>query len=119
VVEQVGNVLPHPLVGCEQAEVLVQPRRGRMVVAGADAAVAPERAVGLLADDEHELRVRLHAHEPVDDVAARLLQLPRPGDVRPLVLSEVSEALTGALRLRMTASAAVTPNATAMAASPS
>jgi hypothetical protein len=36
-------------------------------------------------DDEHQLGVRLHPDEAVDDVTARLLKLARPGDVRPLV----------------------------------
>jgi hypothetical protein len=41
VVEQVGDVLAHFLGRGEQPEVLVQPRRRRMVVPGAEMAVAP------------------------------------------------------------------------------
>ena len=85
VVEQVGDVLADGRVGGQQAEVLIQPGGGRVVVAGADVAVAQQRPVGFLTDDEQHLAVGLQADEAVDDVAARLLQLPGPGDVGPLV----------------------------------
>src|SRR5262252_4636252 len=40
VVEQVAGVLPHGPLGGQQAEVLIQPGGGRVVVAGPDMAVA-------------------------------------------------------------------------------
>ena len=68
----------------EQAEVLVDRARLRVVVARADVAVAADRAA-LVADDEQDLGVRLQADEAVDDVDAGLLQRLRPLDVRLLV----------------------------------
>ena len=85
VVEQVGDVLADLRVGGEQPVVLIQPGGLRMVVAGADVAEPAQRAVRLLADDEHHLAVRLEPDEAVDDMAARFLELARPGDVGFLV----------------------------------
>ena len=73
----------------EQAEVLVQPRGLRVVVAGADVGVAAQAAVGLLADDQRELAVRLEADHAVDDVAAGLLERAGPLDVGLLVEARV------------------------------
>ncbi len=83
-VEQVGEVGADRRVGGEHADVLVEPRRLRVVVAGADVAVAADR-VALLAHHEAGLAVRLEADQAVDDVHARALQLTRPADVRLLV----------------------------------
>ncbi len=83
-VEEAGEVLADLVVGGEEAEVLVEPARLRVVVAGADVAVVAEPAL-LLADHEGELAVRLQPDEPVDDVHAGLLELPRPADVGLLV----------------------------------
>jgi hypothetical protein len=44
-----------------------------------------DQALGLLADDEAELRVGLEADDAVDDVHAGLLQLAGPADVVDLV----------------------------------
>ena len=68
----------------EQAEVGVQARGRRVVVAGADVHVVAH-AVALAAHDEHALGVRLQRGQAVDDVHARLLQRVRPVDVRALV----------------------------------
>ena len=68
----------------EHTEVFVGGGGLRVVVAGADVAVATD-AVGLLPHDEEDLRVRLQADEPVDDVRARLLQHAGPFDVGLLV----------------------------------
>ena len=70
VVEEVGDVRRDVLVGREEPEVLVEPRRARVVVAGADVDVAAQ-LVALAADDERRLRVDLQVGEPVDDVDAR------------------------------------------------
>ena len=83
-VEQVGDVRGDVRVGREQADVLVDPRSRRVVVAGADVDVALE-LVTLAPHDERRLRVDLHVREPVDDVDARLLERARPLDVAPLV----------------------------------
>src|SRR3954464_14616675 len=72
------------LVAGEEPEVGVEPRRRRVVVAGADVDVVAH-AVALATDDEDALGVRLERRVPVDDVDARLLQLARPLDVRALV----------------------------------
>ena len=84
VVEDVGDVGGDLLVGGEDPDVLVEARRRRVVVAGADVDVAAQ-AARLAPDDERHLRVDLHVGEAVHDVDARLLQLARPFDVAPLV----------------------------------
>ena len=75
---------PISRVGGEEADVLVDARRRRVVVAGADVHVAPE-PVALAPDDERRLRVDLHVGEAVDDVHAGLLERARPLDVAALV----------------------------------
>ena len=84
VVEQVRDVLADALVRGEQPVVLVHPRGLRVVVAGADVHVAPD-PLGLVAHHHRQLAVRLQADLPVDDVAARVLELAGPADVRLLV----------------------------------
>ena len=76
VVEQVGEVGAELGVGGEQPEVLVEGGGLRVVVAGADVAVAPD-PVGLLAHDEQHLGVGLQPDEAVHDVHARLLPATR------------------------------------------
>ncbi len=83
-VEQVAQVGPDLRVRRQQPDVLVEPRGLGVVVAGADVRVAAQ-CVALLADHQGELGVRLEADQPVDDVAARLLQLAGPLDVGLLV----------------------------------
>ena len=75
---------PSSLVAGEQAEVGVQPRGLRVVVAGPDVHVVAH-AVALAAHDEDALGVRLQRRVAVDDVHAGLLERARPADVRPLV----------------------------------
>ena len=99
VVEEVGDVSGDVLVGREEADVLVGPRRDRVVVAGSDMDVAPEPVV-LAPDDERRLGVDLQVREPVDDVDAGLLEGVRPLDVPPLVearlqLDEADALLAG------------------------
>ena len=65
-------------------EVLIQACGLRVVVAGAEVAVATQPAA-LLADHERGLAVRLQPDEAVDDVAAGALQRARPLDVGALV----------------------------------
>ena len=84
VVEELAEVGAEVGIRRQHAEVFVRRRGLRVVVAGADVAVATD-AVGLLPHDEQDLRVRLQADEPVDDVRARLLQHAGPFDVRLLV----------------------------------
>ena len=83
-VEQPRQVLADLRVAGEQPVVGVQPRGLRVVVAGADVAVAAQ-PVGLLAHHERQLAVRLEADDAVDHVHAGLLELAGPGDVVLLV----------------------------------
>ena len=83
-VEQVGDVGADLRPAGQQAEVDVQPRRLRVVVAGPDVDVAAQPGA-LAADDEGRLRVRLEPDQPVHDVRAGALELARPDDVRLLV----------------------------------
>ena len=80
VVEHVGHVSADLLVGGEQAEVGVQPRGRRVVVAGADVHVVAH-AVALAAHHQHALGVRLQRGLTVDDVHPRLLEGACPQDV--------------------------------------
>ena len=84
VVEQVGQVGGDLLVAREEAEVLVEPRRDRVVVPGADVRIAPQ-PVGLAAHNQRALGVDLQRGEAVDDMDAGRLQGARPLDVAPLV----------------------------------
>ena len=79
-VEQLRDVVAELLVVGEHAEVLVEHGGLRVVVAGADVAVAMD-AVLFLANDEQDLGVRLQADEPVHDVGAGLLEHAGPFDV--------------------------------------
>ena len=84
VVEEVGEVGAELGIAAEQPEVLVEARGLLVVVARADVAVAAD-AARLAAHHERGLGVGLQPDEAVDDVHPRLLQHPRPGDVRRLV----------------------------------
>ena len=84
VVEQLGELGAELGVGGEQAEVLVERGGLRVVVAGADVAVAAD-AVVLLTHDEEDLGVGLQPDEAVHHVDARFFQHPRPFDVGLLV----------------------------------
>ena len=76
-VEQLGHVLGYLAVGCEEAEVLIQARGLRVVVAGSDVDVMAH-ALALAADHEQRLGVRLEAGETVHHVGARLLEGTSP-----------------------------------------
>ena len=80
VVEQVRDVRPELRPAGQQAEVDIQPRRLRVVVAGPDVDVAAQPGA-LAPDDERRLRVRLEPDQPVHDVGPGALQLARPDDV--------------------------------------
>ena len=84
VVEQLGDVGADVVVARQDPEVLVDPRRVGVVVAGADVAVAAQ-LVAVVAHHEHALRVGLQSDHPVDDVDAGALELFRPVDVVGLV----------------------------------
>ena len=83
-VEQHREVVGHLRVLGQQAEILVDPRRLGVVVAGADVAV-PGQPARFLTHDEAELGVRLEPDDAVDDVDARVLELAGPRDVGLLV----------------------------------
>ena len=84
VVEEVRHVGRDVGVVGQQTDVLVERRRHRVVVPGADVAVLADLA-GLLADDERALRVGLQPDHAVHDVDAGLLEHPCPRDVGLLV----------------------------------
>ena len=83
-VEQGAGVLAELGAAGEEAQVGVEPRRGRVVVAGAEVDVAAD-AVVLAADDQRGLAVGLEADHAVDDVDAGLLERPGLDDVVLLV----------------------------------
>jgi hypothetical protein len=83
-VEELGHVGSHVVVGGEQPEVLVQPRRLGVVVAGAHVHVVAS-AVALAPDDQQSLGVGLQPGQAVHHVRARLFERARPADVAALV----------------------------------
>ena len=101
VVEHLGDVLTDLGVRGEEAEVGVDPGGLRVVVAGPDVDVVAD-AVALAARHQDALDVGLQTGDAVDDVHARLLQRPRPADVRALVEASLelhqADRLLAALR---------------------
>src|SRR5581483_6732200 len=79
-IEKIGHVRGDVLATGEKAEVAVEARRARVVVAGAEMGVVAERAA-LAPDDEAELAVGLVADQAVDHVDPGLLELAGPLDV--------------------------------------
>ncbi len=79
-----GDILTDLRVSGEQSEVLVEPGRLRVVVAGAEMAVAPQ-LVTVVPHHHRELAVRLQADQSVDDVDSCLLQFSCPVDVVLLI----------------------------------
>ena len=84
VVEQLRQVGAEVGIARQHAEVFVGGRGLRVVVAGAEVAVAAD-AVGLLADHQQDLGVGLQPDEPVHHVRARLFEHAGPFDVGLLV----------------------------------
>ena len=98
--EQLVHVLADRRVAGEQAVVGVAARGARVVVAGAEVAVAAQ-AFGLAAHDHQHLGVRLVADHAVHDVRAGLLQAVGQVDVGLLVearaqLDDDRDVLAGA-----------------------
>ena len=85
VVEEVGQVGGDLLVAREEAEVLVEPRRDRVVVPGADVRVAPQPPSASRRTISVPLAWIFSVREAVDDVDAGRLERARPLDVAPLV----------------------------------
>ena len=83
VVEQIGDVGAQVGVGAHQPDVLVQGRRGGVVVPRPDMAVPDP--VGFAPDHHRDLGVRLEPDHAVHDVDTSLFQDAGPGDVRFLV----------------------------------
>ena len=83
-VEQVGQVGTDVRRRRQQTDILVQPCRLAVVVAGADMAVPPDDGA-LSAYHQAGLAVCLEADEAVDHMHARLLQGSRPPDVGLLI----------------------------------
>ncbi len=68
----------------QQAQIGVDSRGLRVVIAGAHVAVAAQ-SIGFLADHQAQLAVRLQSDDAVHDVHAGALELARPCDVGVLV----------------------------------
>ena len=83
-VEQLGDVGTDVDVAREDAEVLVDPGRVGVVVAGADVAVAAQ-LVAVVAHHQYAFRMGLQADHAVDDMDAGTLELFGPVDVVGLV----------------------------------
>ena len=83
-VEELRSVGPQLRFGRQEAEVRVRPRRGNVVIAGAEVDVAPQ-TVSLVPHDKRHLGVRLEPEQAVDDVYPLSLQGARPRDVVFLV----------------------------------
>ena len=83
-VEEAGEVFANGLARGEQAVVLIEASGLRVVVSGADVAVAAKRAA-LLANNERQFAVSLEPNNAVNNVNAGLLELASPGDVGLLV----------------------------------
>ncbi len=83
-IHQLRRVVAEVGIAGEEVDVRVEPCRDGVVVAGGEVRVAPQ-PVAFAADDEADLAVCLDAHEAVDDLHSRFLEVPRPGDVLALV----------------------------------
>ena len=82
--EELVQVLADRLIAGKQAVVGIGARGARVVVAGADVAVAPQLRV-LAPDDQDQLRMRLVADDAVHHVRARRLQARGELDVGGLI----------------------------------
>src|SRR3546814_3811198 len=76
VIEQLRRVAPRARVGGEEAEVGIDARGDRVIVAGAEVAIGAI-ALPLAAHDHRDLRVRLPLDEAVDDLHAGAFELVR------------------------------------------
>ena len=87
-VEQLAGILAERGIGREQTEVGIDVSRCRVVVPRGlvDISAYPAR---LSSHDKRDLAVRLHPHDAVHHVYARLLKGPRPDDVVRLVESRL------------------------------
>ena len=83
-VEQVGQIGAYRGVSCEDSDVLVDAGGRVVVVAGAYVGIACD-GVAFVPDYQRDLRVRLEADNPVDDMNARIFQFLGPLDVPFLV----------------------------------
>ena len=84
VVEDVGDVAADPGIGGEEAEIGVDARRDRMVIAGAEVAIGAVAAF-LAAHHHRHLGVGLPLDEAVDDLDAGALERARPHQILLLV----------------------------------
>ena len=78
--EHVADILADAFIAGQQAEIGVEPRGARMVVAGGHVDIALE-APGFAANDQQHLRVCLESHHAIDNVGADLFELGGPGEV--------------------------------------
>src|SRR5690606_19092675 len=102
-VEEVGEVGADLAVAGERAQVLVDPRRGTVVVAGSGVGVRAAHTV-LVAHHQSDVRVGLEPDHAIHDVHAGVLEALRPLDVALLVeagfqLDEGHHLLAGLGRL--------------------
>src|SRR5580698_5292691 len=87
VVEYVMHGVGDLRIGGKQAQVRVEARGGRIVIARAEVRVAADRAVLFAAGDQRELAMRFQADDAVEHLHAGFLQITRPANIRRLVKS--------------------------------
>ncbi len=72
-------------IGGQQAEIGVETRRIRVVVAGAQMRIAAGDAIGIAAHQQGQLAVGLQADDAVEDLDSGIFQIARPADIGGLV----------------------------------
>ena len=68
-------------IGGEQTEVSIETSGIGVVVAGAEVGIAANGAIGVAADEQGQLAVRLEADDAVKDLDACVFKVARPADV--------------------------------------
>src|SRR5215475_2707418 len=77
VIEKVRSICAEFRIGGKKSDIGVNPRRHRVVIAGAQVHITP-KGILLLPDDERNLQMCFQPDQTVNYVNARLLQSARP-----------------------------------------
>ena len=85
IVEDVVNGRGEARVAGEQAQIGIETRRRRIVVAGAEMSVAANPTVGFTPRDERQLAVRFQPDDAVKNLHAGILQIARRTNIRCFV----------------------------------
>ena len=88
-VEQAGNILTNLLIAGDDAQILVETSRRRVVVTGTNMSVTAQ-VVTLAAHHQRQLAVSLQTHDAVHHVHAGALQLTSPRDVGFLIKASLN-----------------------------